>query len=64
VGYHYVWVAIEPTDKIFFGIRVSIERDMLMTEQFIQSLIRKYGKNNITADGGTWYPQVCILLDD
>jgi hypothetical protein len=30
---------------------------MLMAEQFIQSLIRKYGKHNILTDGGPWYPQ-------
>jgi transposase-like protein len=37
-------VAIEPTDKTILGIRISIERNMLVAEQFIQSLIRRYGK--------------------
>jgi len=35
---------------------------MLVAEQFIQSLIRKYGKHNISTDGGTWYPQACKFL--
>jgi hypothetical protein len=31
-------------------------------EQFIQSLIREYGKHNDSTDGGTWYPQACRSL--
>ena len=42
-----VWVAIEPMDKMILGIRLSIERSMLVAEQFIKSLIREYGKYNI-----------------
>ena len=36
---------------------------MLVAEQFIQSLIRKYGKHNISTDGVTWYPQACGFLN-
>jgi nitrogen regulatory protein PII len=28
---------------------------MLVAEQFIQSLVRRYGKQKISTDGGTWY---------
>jgi putative transposase len=65
VGNEYVWlwVAIEPTDKTILGIRISIERNMLVAERFIQSLIRRYGKHNISTDGGTWYPQACRFLN-
>ena len=45
----------EPTDKTILDIRISIERNMLVAEQFIQSLIRKYGKHNISTDVRTWY---------
>ena len=64
-GSDYVWlcVAIEPMDKMILGIRISIERSMLVAEQFIQSLIRKFGKHNISTDGGTWYPQACRFLN-
>jgi putative transposase len=43
VGSEYVWlwVAIEPAEKTILGIRISIERNMLVAEQFIKSLIRK-----------------------
>ncbi len=34
-------------------VRIAIERNMLVAEQFIKSLIRKYGKHNISTDGGT-----------
>jgi putative transposase len=36
---------------------------MLVAEQFIQSLVRRYGKRNISTDGGTWYPQACKFLN-
>lgn len=61
--YVWLWVAIEPRYKTILGIRISIERSMLVAEQFIQSLIRKYGKHNISTDGGSWYPQACRFLN-
>jgi len=49
---------------MILGIRISIERTiMLVAEQFIQSLVRRYGKQNISTDGGIWYPlQACKFL--
>jgi hypothetical protein len=35
---------------------------LVVAEQFIQSLVRRYGKQNISTDGGTWYPQACKFL--
>ena len=61
-GSNFVWVAIEPKEKMILGIRISIERSMLITEQFMQSLIKKYVKHNVSTDGGTWYPQACKFL--
>lgn len=65
VGSNYVWlwVAIEPTNRTILGIRISIERNMFVAERFIQSLIRRYGRHNISTDGGTWYPQACRFLN-
>lgn len=42
-GNEYVlqWIAIEPSDKIILDIRISIERNMLVAEQFLQNSIRK-----------------------
>jgi len=36
---------------------------MLIAEQFIQHLLRKYGKHSLSTDGGTPYPQECRFLD-
>jgi transposase-like protein len=39
------------------------KKNMLAAEQFIQSLVRRYGKQKISTDGGgTWYPQACKFL--
>jgi len=46
-------------------MRISLERSILVAEQFLQKLIKKYGKNPVSTDGGgsgTWYPQACRFL--
>jgi len=58
----WVWIAIELKDKTILGIRISYERSMLIAEQFMRSLVRKYGKHPASTDGGTWYPQACKFL--
>jgi putative transposase len=58
----WLWIAIEPIDKIILGIRISFERTMLVAERFLQELVRKYGKHPVSTDGGTWYPQACKFL--
>jgi len=44
------------------GIRISVERSMLVAERFIHELSTKYGKQSVSTDGGTWYPQACKFL--
>ena len=60
--YAWLWVAIEPLNKVILGIRITFERNMLTAEQFLKSLIKKYGKHPLSTDGGTWYPQACNFL--
>ena len=46
-------------------MRISLERSMLVVvvEQFLKELIKKYGKYPVSTDGGgTWYPQACRFL--
>ena len=64
VGNELVWVqiAIELKDKTILGIRTSYERSKLIAEQFMLSLVRKYGKHPVSTDGRTWYPQACKFL--
>jgi putative transposase len=45
-----------------FGIYISEERNMLVAERFIRSLVSKYGKHTVYTDGGTWYPEACNIL--
>ncbi len=30
---------------------------MLIAERFLSSIVEDYGKNIVSTDGGTWYPQ-------
>ena len=39
----WLWFCIEPIDKSVLGIYISEERNMLVAEKFIQSLVGKYG---------------------
>jgi putative transposase len=44
------------------GIRISLERTMLIAEQFLKHLVKRYGKHPVSTDGGTWYHQACEFL--
>jgi putative transposase len=58
----WLWIAIEPIHSFVLGIYISKERNMLVAEHFIRSLIKKYGKHHVYTDGGTWYPEACNVL--
>jgi putative transposase len=58
----WLWIAIEPKSKSILNMRISLERSILVAEQFLQELIKKYGKNPVSTDGGTWYSQACRFL--
>ena len=38
-------------------MRISLERSILVAEQFLQELIKKYGKNPVSTDGGYGIPK-------
>jgi transposase-like protein len=54
--YIWLWVAIEPKHRQILQVDISFERNMLIDEHFVSSLIGKYGKHLVSTDGGTWYP--------
>ena len=59
----WLWICIEPIDKSVLGIHISKERYMFVAENFIRSLVEKYGRHTVYTDGGTWYPpQACNFL--
>ena len=42
---YWLWFCIEPVHSSVLGIYISEERNMLVAEKFIRSLIQKYGKH-------------------
>ena len=54
---YWLWFCIEPVHSSVLGIYISEERNMLVDEKFIRSLIDKYGKHTVYTDGGTWYDE-------
>jgi putative transposase len=53
----------EPSNKEVLGIHLSLERNMIVAEQFLKHLVIKYGKHKVSSDGSTWYPsQACKFL--
>ncbi|HET7643230.1 MAG TPA: DDE-type integrase/transposase/recombinase, partial [Nitrososphaeraceae archaeon] len=60
--YFWLWVCIEPIHKTVLEIHISRERNMFVAENFIRSLVKKYGRHTVYTDGGTWYPQACNFL--
>jgi transposase-like protein len=40
-------------------VSISKERNMLLTERFISSLVKIHGQQHpVSTDGGTWYPSI------
>ena len=58
----WLWICVEPIQKSVLGIYISEERNMFVAENFIRSLVEKYGRHTVYTDGGTWYPQACNFL--
>src|SRR3954462_12421197 len=60
--YIWLWIAIEPENCRILALSMSKERNMLIAERFLSSIVEDYGKNIVSTDGGTWYPQACRFL--
>jgi putative transposase len=58
----WLWFCIEPVHSSVLGIYLSEERNMLVIEKFIRSLVPKYGKHIVYTDGGTWYDEACNVI--
>ena len=48
----WLWFCIEPVHSSVLGIFLSEERNMLVAEKFIRSLVSKYGKQSVYTDEG------------
>ena len=64
IGNKHFWssICIEPVYKTILGTYISEERNMLVAENFLHSLLDKYSRHTIYTDGGTWYTQSCNFL--
>ena len=49
----WLWFCIEPVHSSVLGIYISEERNMIIAEKFIESLVSNYGKHTVYTDGGT-----------
>ena len=58
----WLWFCIEPVHSSVLGIYISEERNMLIAERFIRSLVSNYGKHTVYTDGGTWYHEACSII--
>ena len=58
----WLWLCIEPIHSSVLGIYISEERNMIVAEKFIRSLVENYGKHTVYTDGGTWYDEACNVL--
>jgi putative transposase len=67
VGFELIWLwvaIIEPIDKEIHSFDISKERNMfVVAERFISNIIKEYGEDPVSTDGGTWYPQACKFLN-
>ena len=43
-------------------LRIYILEERFVAENFIHSLVDKYGKHTVYTDGGAWYPEACNVL--
>jgi putative transposase len=58
----WLWFCIEPIHRSVLGIYISEQRNMLVAEKFIHSLVEKYGRHTVYTDGGTWYDEACNVI--
>ena len=58
----WLWIAIEPIYHRILGVYISRHRNMLVTESFLRSLVKLYGRHVVYSDGCTWYPEACLSL--
>lgn len=59
IGYNeaWLWVALEPIHGQILGVYISRHRNILVTELFLKSLMKLYGKHTYSIF--RWRPLVC-----
>ena len=59
----WLWIVIEPIYKEILSFQISKERNMFVAERILSHVLDRYGKHQVSSDGGTWYPQACKFLN-
>src|SRR5690349_17971509 len=57
-----LWIAKEPINRTVLGAYISRDRTVLITEEFLRTLDKVYGKHPVYPAGGTWYSQARNFL--
>ena len=58
----WLWICIEPIHSSVLGIYISEERNMLVAEKFIRSLVENMENIQYILMDGTWYDEACNVL--
>jgi putative transposase len=58
----WVWIAIEPVHRYILGVYLSYQRNIMVAEFFLRTLVKMYGKHVVYTDEGVWYPDACNSL--
>ncbi len=58
----WVWVAYEPYQRRFLGLRFSWIRNSMTAEAFLRQMVKRYGRHPVYTDGASWYPEACSSL--
>jgi transposase-like protein len=58
----WIWVAYEPSLRVFLYFRVSYNQSGLDAYLFLKELRSRYGRKPIWTDEAVWYPEACSLL--
>ena len=58
----WLWIVIEPINKEILSFYISKKRNISIAKRFLSYVVNKYGKHQVSSDGGTWYPQACRFL--
>ncbi len=56
------WINIEPKNKETLADYLSKKRNVSIAKRFLPHVINKYGKHQVSSDGGTRYPQALGFL--
>ncbi len=58
----WLWIAIDPKNREILALCISKERNMFVAERFLSSIVKEYGRHQVSTYGGTWHPKAYTFL--